>query len=85
MLFGLAVQVYKALHNGVKPVAVKICINSDEHARQNQAFWREIELIASCRDRNILQFYGACMKGVRIIEVPWKWLLLTHCMRHQLT
>ncbi|KAK9801359.1 hypothetical protein WJX73_010330 [Symbiochloris irregularis] len=62
-------SVYKALHNGVKLVAVKVCNNSEEHERHAQAFWREIELIASCRDRNILQFYGAAVNGTEVVLV----------------
>ncbi|KAK9801337.1 hypothetical protein WJX73_005762 [Symbiochloris irregularis] len=62
-------SVYKALHNGVRHVAVKLSNSGEEHAGHIQAFWREIELIASCRDANILQFYGACTSGAEVMLV----------------
>ncbi|KAK9793506.1 hypothetical protein WJX73_010306 [Symbiochloris irregularis] len=63
--------VYKALQDGVRIVAVKISNNdiSLKTSRNNNAFWREIELIASCRDRNILQFYGAAVNGPEVLLV----------------
>lgn len=62
-------QVYKAVRGGVTTVAVKVM--GDTPAGQRQAnrvmerqelFEREIMLLKSCRDRNIVQFLGACMQ-----------------------
>lgn len=57
-------QVYKAYQDGVRLVAVKVSTTDDRLGKHIEGFWREIELIASCRDRNILQFYGAAVNGV---------------------
>lgn len=57
--------VYKALQDDVRIVAVKLSDTGEERGKHINAFWREIELIANCRDRNILQFYGAAVNGVR--------------------
>lgn len=62
-------QVYKGVRGGVTTVAVKVM--GETHAEQQQAnrlmeqtelFEREIHLLKSCRDRNIVQFLGACMQ-----------------------
>jgi hypothetical protein len=47
-------QVYKALSHGVQPVAVKVfplTANAEQHAE----FQREVVLLKSCRDGNIVQ------------------------------
>ncbi len=59
------VQVYKAVRNGVQTVAVKIFtdqISADHQARYAEAFRREIFILRSCHDRNIVQFLGACLQ-----------------------
>lgn len=65
----VCMQVYKALQNGVRIVAIKLSDTGEGRGKHVPAFWREIELIANCRDRNILQFYGAAVNGVRAIIV----------------
>ncbi|KAK9801972.1 hypothetical protein WJX73_004080 [Symbiochloris irregularis] len=63
-------SVYKALQNGVREVAVKISETMQQgRASDHDAFWREIELIAHCRDRNVLQFYGAAVNGSEVLLV----------------
>lgn len=52
-------QVYKALHDDVRFVAVKLLhTDGTGDAMQTQLFWREIEQLAECRDAHLLQFYG---------------------------
>lgn len=53
--------VYKALRDGVHPVAVKV-IGGMEAGRRRDEFIREVTLLRSCRDRNIVQFIGACIR-----------------------
>ena len=54
-------QVYKALLNGVQEVAVKIFF--DVHtAREEADILREVAILKGCRDRNVVQFYGACLE-----------------------
>jgi hypothetical protein len=54
-----AVQVYKALLDGVQEVAVKVF--HDVHTVVQEAdILREVAILKGCRDRNIVQFYGAC-------------------------
>lgn len=50
--------VYKALSHGVQPVAVKI-FPTHATPRQHKEFQREVVLLKSCRDGNIVQFLGA--------------------------
>ncbi|KAK9825465.1 hypothetical protein WJX81_005752 [Elliptochloris bilobata] len=53
--------VYKALLNGVQEVAVKIFF--DVHtAREEADILREVAILKGCRDRNVVQFYGACLE-----------------------
>eukprot|EP00891_Asterochloris_glomerata_P007989 jgi/Astpho2/7989/Aster-x1474 len=57
-------QVFKALKGGVSEVAVKemSCID----VSQMHAFEKEVALLQSLTfDRNIVQFYGACLNGSR--------------------
>lgn len=50
---------YKALHDDVRLVAVKLLnTGGTGNAAQTQMFWREIEQLAECRDAHLLQFYG---------------------------
>ena len=63
-----SLQVYKAIRNGVQVVAVKIFtdqVAGDNQARYNEAFRREIFILRSCHDRNIVQFLGACLQVPR--------------------
>jgi hypothetical protein len=58
-------QVYKAFRNGVQVVAVKIFtdqVPGENQARYAEAFHREIFILRSCHDRNIVQFLGACLQ-----------------------
>ena len=56
---------YKALLNGVQEVAVKIFF--DVHtAREEADILREVAILKGCRDRNVVQFYGACLE-VRVL------------------
>lgn len=60
-----AAQVYKAFRNGVQVVAVKIFtdqVPGENQARYAEAFRREIFILRSCHDRNIVQFLGACLQ-----------------------
>lgn len=49
---------YKALSHGVQPVAVKI-FPTHATPQQHAEFQREVVLLKSCRDGNIVQFLGA--------------------------
>eukprot|EP00884_Botryococcus_braunii_P010360 jgi/Botrbrau1/19325/Bobra.0073s0056.1 len=52
-------SVYKALLDGVQEVAVKVF--HDVHSIVEEAdILREVAILKGCRDRNIVQFYGAC-------------------------
>ena len=56
---------YKAFRNGVQVVAVKIFtdqVPGENQARYAEAFRREIFILRSCHDRNIVQFLGACLQ-----------------------
>ena len=73
-------QVYKAYRNGVQVVAVKIFtdqVPGDNQLRYAEAFRREIFILRSCHDRNIVQFLGACLQvsscslaGMHCVRVP---------------
>lgn len=53
-------RVYKALRNGVQPVAVKILkVSGDKKNFSTSDFKREIAILKACRDGNIVQFQGA--------------------------
>ena len=62
-------QVYKALRHGVQIVAVKMfkeemtrgAINSLTSPHHAMQFRREISILKSCHDKNIVQFLGACL------------------------
>ena len=54
-------QVYKAMKDGVSPVAVKV-FPSNATDVQLEEFQREVVILKSCRDRNIVQFLGACIE-----------------------
>eukprot|EP00884_Botryococcus_braunii_P017069 jgi/Botrbrau1/4045/Bobra.152_3s0006.1 len=51
--------VYRALMNGVQPVAVKVMESQDTYARQAVA--REIAILKDSRNPHIVQFLGACV------------------------
>lgn len=61
--------VYKALRNGATPVAVKkLSARSDMHQVAFEQFRREIAILRSCRDTNIVQFIGASLSpGVTML------------------
>ncbi|KAL0051196.1 hypothetical protein WJX82_003584 [Trebouxia sp. C0006] len=53
--------VYKAIRNGVQEVAIKILAAADD--QQLHAFKKEIAVLRSLSyDRNLVQFYGACLE-----------------------
>ena len=54
-------EVFKGLKDGVDEVAVKV-IRIQQQAATIEQFKHEIDLISKLRHRNILQFYGACIK-----------------------
>ncbi|KAK9829623.1 hypothetical protein WJX72_006940 [[Myrmecia] bisecta] len=55
-------MVFRALRSGVQDVAVKTLTRADSH--QLQQFRKEISILKSLSfDRNIVQFYGACVQG----------------------
>jgi hypothetical protein len=70
-------QVYKALRNGVQPVAVKVIPASSRGGEANQiardATRQEIAILRHCRDQNVVQFQGAYLG-------PEKTLLVTEYM-----
>ena len=57
-------QVYKGLRSGVQPVAVKVL---KEHTPKQLAdFQREIHILRSLHDTNVVQFLGVCQRQVCI-------------------
>ncbi|CAK0785070.1 hypothetical protein CVIRNUC_008276 [Coccomyxa viridis] len=69
---GASAHVYKAIRNGVQVVAVKIFtdqVAGENQARYTEAFRREIFILRSCHDRNIVQFLGACLQVGQTILV----------------
>ena len=65
----MPVQVYKAIRGGVTVVAVKVMgetaaeqRQADRVMQQQELFEREIHILKSCRDRNVVQFLGACLQ-----------------------
>jgi len=54
--------VYKAIKDGVTPVAVKVFPSNATDVQQEE-FQREVVILKSCRDRNIVQFLGACVEA----------------------
>lgn len=68
---------YKALRNGVQIVAVKLfkeemtrgAINSLTSPKHAEQFRREINILKTCHDKNIVQFLGACLT-VSLPSVP---------------
>lgn len=62
-------QVYKAIQYETRDVAVKIAhIGKADDEAHMKAFWHEIELLASLRHSNLLQFYGVINLAV---SAPW--------------
>ena len=61
-------QVYKATRGGVATVAIKVMTGetgarqTNKILEQQELFQNEIHLLKSCRDKNIVQFLGACME-----------------------
>ena len=64
---GPVVQVYKALRNGVQPVAVKVL--HCPTGKQLAAFRQEISILQSLHDNNVVQFLGVCQLDGRIMLV----------------
>lgn len=54
--------VYKGLYHGVHSVAIKF-LHRFRDQKHNEAFVREVTLLKALRDRNIVQFLGACLDG----------------------
>ena len=57
-------QVFKAMRSGYQVVAVKIFteqMREQEQRRYAEAFKREITILRSCHDRNVVQFIGASL------------------------
>ena len=54
----------KALLNGVQEVAVKSFFGAHSLGQEANIL-REVAILKACRDRNIVQFYGAC-QDVRV-------------------
>jgi Protein tyrosine and serine/threonine kinase len=79
MLISVActMQVYKALSHGVQPVAVKI-FPTHATPQQHAEFQREVVLLKSCRDGNIVQFLGAS-------QTESQTLMITECVMFALT
>ncbi|KAL0046581.1 hypothetical protein WJX82_004436 [Trebouxia sp. C0006] len=58
---GSSGKVFKGLKNDVQPVAIKVLNQTDAH--QLAEFAKEIQLLRKLSfDRNIVQFYGACLQ-----------------------
>eukprot|EP00210_Caulerpa_lentillifera_P003269 g3120.t1 len=55
--------VYKALMNNVDEVAVKVVRRRNPSTQDLQSFLQEIRVLSSLRHRNIVQFYGACLRS----------------------
>ncbi|KAL4436406.1 hypothetical protein ABPG77_009968 [Micractinium sp. CCAP 211/92] len=53
---------YKGLYHGQQLVAVKV-LHRVEERRRGEEFEREVALLKDLRDRNIVQFIGACLDG----------------------
>ncbi|KAK9902754.1 hypothetical protein WJX75_004977 [Coccomyxa subellipsoidea] len=69
---GASARVYKAIRTGVQTVAVKIFtdqVTAEHQMRYAEAFRREIFILRSCHDRNIVQFIGACLQEGQTILV----------------
>ena len=63
---------YKAIHNGVEPVALKLLGGRDgEDPSPEVAAWatRELELLRDCRNPHIVQFLGASIVDRQIAIV----------------
>lgn len=56
------------MKNGVQPVAVKV-IAFDASDKQRADFEKEVKILESCRDRNIVQFLGSCADGNQTLLV----------------
>ena len=55
-------EVFKGLKDGVDEVAVKVIHLGSSMNSIQEEFKKEIDLISKLRHKNILQFYGACVK-----------------------
>lgn len=58
---GVTGVVYRAVRGEVQKVAVKV-LPTRSSARQRADFLREMQILQSCRDRHIVQFYGAVVE-----------------------
>ena len=61
----MGAQVFKGLRNGVQPVAVKVL--NDYSPQQLASFGREIQILRSLHDTNVVQFLGVCQQQVRML------------------
>lgn len=57
------VQVYKGVKDGVHEVAIKI-FPAISSPRNLETLQREIAVLRSCNNKNIVHFYGVCFKGL---------------------
>ncbi|KAL0020996.1 hypothetical protein WJX77_005136 [Trebouxia sp. C0004] len=65
---GSSGKVFKGLKNDVQPVAIKLLNQTD--AQQLAEFAKEIQLLRTLSfDRNIVQFYGACLQEANTMMV----------------
>ena len=71
---------YKATRGGVAIVAIKVMTGetgqrqTNKILEQQELFQNEIHLLKSCRDKNIVQFLGACME----VRQPVAFLCILH-------
>ena len=68
-------QVFKAMRCRVQPVAIKV-FTAEATELQMEDFEKELVILKSCRDRNIVQFLGACITDSQTC-------LVTECDRPQ--
>lgn len=63
-------KVYKAMRDGVHPVAVKVLV-TDGHLSdaEKESFMKEMAILKYCRDGNIVQFIGSCIQGDKIMLI----------------
>lgn len=59
----MTVQVYKGIKEGVHEVAIKI-FPAIISPRDLESLQREIAVLRSCNNKNIVHFYGVCFKGL---------------------
>ncbi|GAB4820305.1 hypothetical protein N2152v2_007351 [Parachlorella kessleri] len=60
---GACGTVYKGLHHGMQPVAVKVLPYDQADQQLTEELEKEVSLLRSCRDRHIVQLLGANLEG----------------------